>query len=176
MAESAVDDPFNKIAVDPQTQLETSYGAAGSSSGGALEYILATAARELFDIHDVPGDPDTTRTARVIVKQGKNADVREYLLQSDDGRTLLRFATAYGFRNIQNIVRKIKSGKCSYHYIEVMACPGGCANGGGQMPPQTKDIHEITSAKDWLAHVESIYRTSPGLKPEENEVINAIYQ
>jgi hypothetical protein len=31
----------------------------------------------------------------------------------------------YGFKNIQNLMRKIKTGKCDYHYIEVMACPKG---------------------------------------------------
>jgi iron only hydrogenase large subunit-like protein len=37
----------------------------------------------------------------------------------------LKFALCYGFRNLQNIVRKIKMGKCEYHFIEVMACPSG---------------------------------------------------
>ena len=32
---------------------------------------------------------------------------------------------AYGFRSIQNIVRRIKTGKCAYHFIEIMACPQG---------------------------------------------------
>ena len=38
---------------------------------------------------------------------------------------MLQFAAAYGFRNIQNIVQKLKRKKCPYHYIEVMACPSG---------------------------------------------------
>ena len=37
----------------------------------------------------------------------------------------LRFATAYGFRNIQNIVPKVKRGKLPYDFVEVMACPSG---------------------------------------------------
>ena len=37
----------------------------------------------------------------------------------------MKFAIAYGFRNIQNIVQKIKRGKCPYHFVEVMACPSG---------------------------------------------------
>jgi iron only hydrogenase large subunit-like protein len=41
-------------------------------------------------------------------------------------------AQCFGFRNIQNIVRSIKQGKCNYSYIEIMACPTGCFNGGGQ--------------------------------------------
>lgn len=42
-----------------------------------------------------------------------------------EGRVLLHFAVAYGFRNIQNLVQKLKRGRCPYHYVEVMACPSG---------------------------------------------------
>ena len=165
---------FNKTATNSEMQM--AFGTAGSSSGGYLEYILRTAARELFNIHDVPADPSSAphNNARVIVKTGKNADVREYFLQGDDGRILLRFATAFGFRNIQNIVRKVKSGKCSYHYVEVMACPGGCVNGGGQLPNPNSE--EVMSAKDWVSRVESVYQTVPGVAPEENEILKEIYK
>jgi iron only hydrogenase large subunit-like protein len=42
-----------------------------------------------------------------------------------EGKPVLKFALCYGFRNLQNVVRKIKMGKCEYHFIEVMACPSG---------------------------------------------------
>lgn len=42
-----------------------------------------------------------------------------------DGEVLLRFAAVYGFRNIQNLVQKLKRGKSPYHFVEVMACPSG---------------------------------------------------
>lgn len=42
-----------------------------------------------------------------------------------DGKPKLQFAAAYGFRNIQNIVQKLKRGKCSYDFVEIMACPSG---------------------------------------------------
>lgn len=51
---------------------------------------------------------------------------------------MLRFATAYGFRNIQNVCRQLKSNTCRLHYVEVMACPGGCLNGGGQPKPEAQ--------------------------------------
>ena len=38
---------------------------------------------------------------------------------------MLKFAAAYGFRNIQNLVQKMKRGKCPYQFVEVMACPSG---------------------------------------------------
>ena len=70
--------------------------------------------------------------------QGRNKDLMEVSLKSvprADGSqlTLLTFAQAYGFRNIQNVMRKIKQGKCQYDYVELMACPSGCVNGGGQV-------------------------------------------
>ena len=62
-----------------------------------------------------------------------NKDFREVTLKDDDGKVLLNFAAAYGFRSIQNLVQKMKRGKCPYQFIEVMACPSGCLNGGGQV-------------------------------------------
>ena len=38
---------------------------------------------------------------------------------------MLKFAAAHGFRNIQNLVQKMKRRRCTYHYVEVMACPSG---------------------------------------------------
>lgn len=170
MTESPIDDMFNKVGVNPATGIETVYGVSGSSSGGALEYIFATAARELFNIGADINQP----SAQVVIKTGKNADVKEYFLLNENGTILLRFATAYGFRNIQNVVRKIKSSKSNYHYVEVMACPGGCANGGGQLPAAVES-EQVVNAKDWVSYVEDIYRTSEGVKPEDNEIIKAIY-
>ena len=51
---------------------------------------------------------------------------------------VLRFATAYGFKNVQLILHslsKTESSKSSnrYDYVEIMACPSGCSNGGGQI-------------------------------------------
>lgn len=42
-----------------------------------------------------------------------------------DGVVVLCFASTYGFRNIQNLVQKLKRGKSPYHFVEVMACPSG---------------------------------------------------
>ncbi|KAF4688042.1 hypothetical protein FOZ60_003209 [Perkinsus olseni] len=48
-----------------------------------------------------------------------------------------RVARAYGFRNVQNIVRRVKKRGFDYDFVEVMACPGGCGNGGAQVIPDT---------------------------------------
>lgn len=59
----------------------------------------------------------------------RNKDFKEVTVESD-GQPLLRFALAYGFRNIQNLVQKIKRGKSPYHFVEVMACPAGMYSTG----------------------------------------------
>ena len=69
---------------------------------------------------------------------------------------VLRFAAAYGFRNIQNLVQKLKRGRCPYHYVEVMACPSGCLNGGGQV--RSEDV-ALSTAKEMLSQVEIVYNS-----------------
>jgi iron only hydrogenase large subunit-like protein len=88
-----------------------------------LEYIFRRSAKEIFGVSIDPMEP-------LAYIPGKNKDLKECQLVVN-GQVVLRFASAYGFRNIQNIIRNIKRGKCEYEYIEVMACPGGCLNGGG---------------------------------------------
>ena len=58
---------------------------------------------------------------------GRNADIAEV---REGG---FKFAKIYGFRNIQSLMLKLRRGKCDYDFVEVMACPSGCTNGGGQL-------------------------------------------
>jgi len=46
----------------------------------------------------------------------------------------------------------MKRGKCEYDYVEIMACPGGCLNGGGQIKP--KDMKNMANSKDLLEALE----------------------
>ncbi|ETE66618.1 Cytosolic Fe-S cluster assembly factor NARFL, partial [Ophiophagus hannah] len=104
-----------------------------------------------------------------------NKDFQEVTLEKD-GQTLLHFALAYGFRNIQNFVQKLKRGKLPYHYVEVMACPSaanpyfpGCLNGGGQIRAEGE------SSKDLLHRVERLYEMAQPEDPEMNETIGDLY-
>ena len=56
-------------------------------------------------------------------------------------------AVAHGLANAKKLMEKIKQiedeGKeCPWHFIEIMACPGGCLGGGGQPKPTDKDVRE----------------------------------
>jgi iron only hydrogenase large subunit-like protein len=61
----------------------------------------------------------------------RNSDFIEYEFEAGGER--VRMAKCYGFRNIQKVVQAVKKGKCEYTYVEIMACPGGCYSGGGQI-------------------------------------------
>ncbi|XP_060027678.1 nuclear prelamin A recognition factor isoform X2 [Erinaceus europaeus] len=132
----------------------------GTSSDGYLAHVFRHAAKELFnkDVREV-----TYRTLR-------NKDFQEVTLEKD-GEVLLRFAAAYGFRNIQNVVLKLKRGKFPYHFVEVLACPRGCLNGKGQA--QTEDGH---ADKALLQQMEAIYTDIPVRPPESSAHMQKLYQ
>ncbi|KAK3498329.1 cytosolic Fe-S cluster assembly factor nar-1 [Neurospora crassa] len=112
------------------------------TSGGNMHFILR---------HLQAKNPGS----QIQTVPGRNADVVEYKLIAEAGEVMFKAARYYGFRNIQNLVRKLKPAKASrmpggkpfgsakrpagkasgldYGYVEVMACPGGCTNGGGQI-------------------------------------------
>ncbi|CAF3136020.1 unnamed protein product [Rotaria socialis] len=116
----------------------------GSGSGGYLDYIFRCAAKELFNI-----DMDS---APLEFKATKNQDFRETLL-TVDGQIQLRFAYAYGFRNIQNIVQKLKRNKCEYDFVEIMACPSGCINGGGQIRNSDTNLDDVRRTYETLPYL-----------------------
>jgi len=65
----------------------------------------------------------------------------------------------------------IKNGTADYHFIEVMACPGGCLGGGGQPFPTTPEIR--------MARAKAIYEADRGLplrKSHENPVVTQLYE
>ena len=54
----------------------------------------------------------------------------------------LKVAIAHGLVNANKIMRDVRDGKAVYHFVEVMACPGGCIGGGGQPIPTSMEIRK----------------------------------
>ncbi|XBH89505.1 hypothetical protein VPH35_081386 [Triticum aestivum] len=136
------------------------YGVSGGS-GGYAETIFRYAARALFN-REIEGPLD--------FKILRNSDFREVTLEVE-GSPVLKFALCYGFRNLQNIVRKVKMGKCEYQFIEVMACPSGCLNGGGQIKPAKGQ-----SPKDLIQQLESVYTQDVSISnPFDNPIAKRLY-
>jgi len=136
------------------------YGVSGGS-GGYAETVFRHAARAIYK-REIEGPLDF----RIM----RNSDFREIILEVE-GKPVLKFALCYGFRNLQNIVRKIKMGKCEYHFIEVMACPSGCLNGGGQIKPV-----QGQSAKELIQQLESVYTQDVSISnPFDNPITKRLY-
>jgi len=158
----------------------SSYGvsAMDGGSGGYLEYTFRFAAKELFGV-DVPEGP-------LPFKKGRNADIKTVELHVG-GKVMLTFATAYGFRNIQAVVRQMKRQKCKYDFIEIMACPSGCLNGGGQIrpakPQEEANLEGLEASltnnamrKERLDQVSQIFHSVPIQYPHQNPNLSKLYR
>lgn len=155
---------FNKLKDDEYDHpLGESTGASVifGSSGGVLEAALRTAADWIsgenlkeIDFHAVRG-LEGIREATVKV-----ADMD------------INVAVTSSLGNARILLDKIKKGEANYHAIEIMACPGGCLNGGGQ--PYTHNNTEVLTKR-----MEAIYREDSNKairKSHENPDIIKLYE
>lgn len=135
------------------------FSHSASQSGSYADYVFRTVSEEMFDYNlghfPLPWkakSPRNTDLKELVLYRAGSAGAYTYSLTNKSGsEAVLRFAQAYGFRNIQGILQRMKkSGKmgCSYDYVEIMACPSGCMNGGGQIRHDTEQPgNELGSIK-----------------------------
>lgn len=169
------DSALQRFLFPPPPRRKSNGSPVAGTSGGNLYYILKSVSSQYSG-----SSIQTTR--------GRNSDVVEYTVTSATGEPLLKAARYYGFRNIQNLVRRLKPARASrmpggrpvgsarkpagkssgsdYAYVEVMACPGGCTNGGGQIKVDDPVISGRPAGeakpgpqeqKNWLAMVDEAY-------------------
>ncbi len=123
------------------TDLIGEYSGAGvifGASGGVMEAALRTA------YHALTGK-EADMLAFTAVRGMEGVKEAEFNL---NGKTL-KVAVASGMKNAKPILDDIRNGKSKYAFIEIMCCPGGCVNGGGQpivrsvfMPNEDLDIED----------------------------------
>ena len=80
-------------------------------------------------------------------------------------------AVAHSLGNARKILDQVKEGNSKYHFIEIMACPGGCIGGGGQPTPTNLEIR--------MKRIEAIYQVDKNLplrKSHENPAIKQLYE
>lgn len=139
-------------------------GAIFGATGGVMEAALRTAAEvilgkklEKVDFEDVRGTaPIKTATYKL-------------------GDTEVRVAVASGTKNARELLNKVKSGELKVDFIEIMACPGGCVNGGGQ-PVQSAAVKAAVDLKAKRASI--LYNADQHLavrKSHENLAVQKIY-
>ncbi len=154
--------------------LGTSSGAGQifGASGGVMEAAIRTV-YEIITGHEVPFEKlritpvrgmKGVRDAEVPIK--KAVDEWKFL----EGKSL-KVMVAHGTANAKKVMDMLVEGKLEdYHFIEIMACPGGCLGGGGQPVPTTPEIRE--------ARAQAIYKEEEGLKyrkSHDNPFIKKIY-
>lgn len=154
--------------------LGISTGAADifANTGGVMEAALRTA----WEI--VTGKPlpfDNLHVTPVAGLEGvKEASIQIAGATGDwaflEGATL-NVAVAHGLSNARRVIEAIRSGEKSYHFVEIMTCPGGCIGGGGQPRMTNNDIRK--------ARIAAIYKEDEGRplrKSHDNPAIKEIYK
>eukprot|EP01033_Poteriospumella_lacustris_P006371 gene6371-4577_t len=159
-----------------------------AGSGAVAEYVFRFAAEQLYGVN-LWAERD------LQYKAGRNADYVEldlatYLPAGSTAAPLsrpLKFARAYGFRNIQSLLMKLKRGQLDVDLIEMMACPSGCNNGGGQLKNFSQWIAPAESAakalpetigesKERVANVEALFHAPLSFQqPERNPLVQFLY-
>lgn len=88
----------------------------------------------------------------------------------------VKVAVASGLRNAKELLEKVNAGEADYHFIEIMGCPGGCVNGGGQ-PQVTADVRNFVDYKAIRAKVLYDNDVNKQLrKSHENPSIKKVYE
>ena len=84
-------------------------------------------------------------------------------------------AVASGLANARNLLDMVKAGEKTYHFIEIMACPGGCVNGGGQPIQPSSVRNEVDIRALRAAGLYQDDKNLPVRKSHENPDIKRIY-
>ena len=149
------DNPFGE-----STGASTIFGA----TGGVMEAALRTAVEKLTD--ETLEDVDFT-----AVRGMEGVKEAEY----DVAGKKIKVAIASGTKNAKVLMDQIKNGTSEYLFIEIMGCPGGCINGGGQ-PIQHAVVRNFVDLK--ARRAEALYaadRNNAVRKSHENEAIKTLY-
>ena len=119
-------------------------GTIFGATGGVMEAALRVAAKlldgnfEVIDFHEVRGTtPIKEATYKIAGKE-------------------IRVAVASGLANAKEIIEGVKNGTRHYDFVEIMACPGGCVNGGGQptLPDSIRNSLDLKSLR-----AEALYKS-----------------
>ncbi|KAI3381635.1 hypothetical protein SNEBB_009758 [Seison nebaliae] len=124
---------LNELSVINEIQLKKKLSGrrSAATSDGHVDFILDVLKEKMEGV--------------MVECQRKNKNYLEYHLTDTSGNTW-RLLKIYGFANIQKAIRKLKiENRKNVIFIEMMACPNGCLNGGGQLKKTNMDL----SIKNW---------------------------
>jgi NADP-reducing hydrogenase subunit HndD len=88
----------------------------------------------------------------------------------------VKVCVANGLSNAHEVMEKVKNGTADYHFIEIMGCPGGCVNGGGQPIQHAVVRNFIDLSKRRAAALYEADKDLPVRKSHESEVVKTLYK
>ncbi|MCU6746568.1 MULTISPECIES: NADH-dependent [FeFe] hydrogenase, group A6 [Lachnospiraceae] len=135
------------------------------ATGGVMEAALRTAVEELTG-------EELEKVEFVEVRGTEGIKEAVYHVAGMD----VKVAVASGLSNAKIIMDKIRAGEADYHFVEIMCCPGGCVNGGGQ-PQVHADVRNFTDVRAIRAKV--LYDNDKAKtlrKSHENPSIKRVYE
>lgn len=150
----------------------TGAGAIFGATGGVMEAAIRTA-YEIVTGRPVPFDNLNITPVRGM-EGVKEASLKIEGCQKEwdflEGAEL-KVAIAHGLTNANKVMTAISKGEADYHFVEIMACPGGCIGGGGQPIPTNMDIRQ--------KRIDAIYAedmSMPNRKSHDNPEVVKLYE
>jgi NADH-quinone oxidoreductase subunit G len=148
---------FATVPEEQPDHLLGAYTGAGTifgATGGVMEAALRTA-------HYFITGKDTTRVEYDVTRGLKGVKIGAIEIA---GKTI-RIAVAHGLSNVEQVLDKVRAAKAAgeetpYHFIEVMACPGGCVGGGGQPYGVTNELRTKRAAGLYTDDRTGLWRSS----------------
>lgn len=157
-------------AMDPNAKFDDPLGQGSGAgvifgaTGGVMEAALRTAVEKLS------GKP--LENLEFTAVRGMNG-IKEASVEVDG--TTICVAAASGLANANALLTRVKAGEADYQFIEIMACPGGCVNGGGQphQPAAVRALNDVPALR-----AAALYKNdeNSGIrKSHENPAIKELY-
>ena len=150
---------------DEPLGLATGAGLIFGATGGVMEAALRTAVETLTG--EELADVDF-----VDVRGTEGIKEATYKVAGMD----VKVAVASGLGNARKLLNMVKNGEADYHFIEIMGCPGGCVNGGGQpqQPGHVRNTEDIRALRAKVLY--DLDKNNPIRKSHENPAIKELYE
>ncbi len=149
---------------DPFLGMASGAGHIFGATGGVMEAALRT-------VYEVVTGSEAPSLDFTAVRGIENIKEAEYDLNG----TKVKVAVASGLENASKVLDMIKSGEKDYTFVEIMCCPGGCVNGGGQpiVDGYTRSYEDVRAIRAKALYSEDAAMTLR--KSHENPEVKAIY-
>ena len=159
-AEHITPETLKEVPCDKPIESSSGAGVIFGASGGVMEAALRTA-YAVTQGHNP--EPDAFKE----IRGGEGIREAEFAL----GDKVLRVVAVSGLGNARKVIKAIRSGKAKYDFVEVMACPGGCAGGGGQPIKDGTELYGERSSELYCLDQKAEIRYS-----HENPDIKELYK